>query len=228
MPSKNQTPHVIRVRNQALDSNSYLCSWPNSKDCLIVDPGLDPDLMITEIENRRLIPKAIVSTHGHFDHIGSAELLKSKYKVPFYIHRQEKKVVNSANFLMMACKVSGKIITPKPDLWVDDNFELDNLPEKVIFIPAPGHTPGSCFINVGNAYFTGDTIYRKTIGLVKLPGEDSQMMKKSILNQWNKIADTSMLYPGHGGHDTFLQIKKINKDLHTFLDLPFGTEQQDG
>ncbi|MFH0806839.1 MAG: MBL fold metallo-hydrolase, partial [Elusimicrobiota bacterium] len=70
-----------------IQTNCYLLIDEKSKQCLVIDPGDEPERIIQEIQASKLIPVGIVNTHGHYDHIGANSQIKQLYKVPIYIHK---------------------------------------------------------------------------------------------------------------------------------------------
>jgi glyoxylase-like metal-dependent hydrolase (beta-lactamase superfamily II) len=208
---------VRRVENQTFQSNTYLVLSESGKDCLIVDPGLDPQIVDTEIQKYSLAPRAILSTHGHFDHMGGAHYFREKYNIPFYLPKADLKVAKAASFLLMACRIKAKVTTPPVDHLVEDDREWTESGFKFKFMAVPGHTPGSHFIQIDGHLFTGDSLYKKGVGLVHFPGENEAMLKDSLLKILPTLDEKLHVYPGHGGSGTWAEIKKINLKLHAFL-----------
>ena len=209
-----------RVRNQGFDSNTYLCETGESGKCILIDPGLDFLTIDAALQRRMLSPVAIFCTHGHFDHLGSVDFFQKKYAAKTYMHVGDSKLSQSANFLMMACKVAGpRISVPRFDVLFSDEgaIEVEGSRLPLLYHHTPGHTGGSCFLEYRGQLFTGDTLYRNAIGLVKLPGEDIDQLKGSLLRIWNLLDDSLVVHPGHGGSDRFGVIKKSNRPLREFL-----------
>ena len=209
---------VHRIRNKIFTSNTYVYIIPNTDECFIIDPGLDFDSIDQFLIQNGLKPIVILCTHGHFDHVGSAQKLKQKYHAKIALHAGDLKVAKSANFLLMACKIEHRIQTPIVDFEMKgENIQLDVNAIPIQWIHIPGHTVGSCVILLDNYAFTGDSIYRNGVGLVDFPGEDKQKLKESILNVWDRLPESCFVYPGHGGADTWGNIKRRNAALREFL-----------
>lgn len=149
---------------------------------LIIDPGDEFELINSEISNKKVI--GILITHYHFDHIGALEKLKNKYDVPIYdYHILDGKKINIENF----------------------NF---------ILLHTPGHTSDSVtfhFIN-DNIMFTGDFIFRESIGRTDLATGNMSVMMMSI-DRIKHHKDTK-IYPGHGDSTTLDYEKKHNIYFH--------------
>lgn len=217
----NDQHSLFRVRNGVFPSNTYLVQLGNSARCFVIDPGLDFQSIEKALEEKKWTPAAILCTHGHFDHVGSAQLLKDKYGCKIYMHDSDLRIARSSNFLLMVCKIDMRIMVPQVDVFVTNETAqqvIGGVP--VRWYPVPGHTPGSSFIEVGNFLFTGDTLYKEAIGLNNSPGEIKSQLIQSILSIWDVIAEERVVYPGHGGSDTFGNIKVKNHPLREMLGLP--------
>lgn len=210
---------VSRVVNAHLPSNTYVCPTSTPGECVVIDPGLDGDAVLREIEARALRPVGVFCTHGHFDHIGSAHDVAARYGTRVYLHRDDRRVARSANFLLMACKIDRRIVVPTDVTEAFDGMPVRLGPDTLTFHHSPGHTPGSCMIEFRGALFSGDTIYRDGVGLVDFPGEDEGLLRDSIARYWDAFDDDLMLYPGHGGSGRLGDVKTGNSALRAFVGL---------
>jgi glyoxylase-like metal-dependent hydrolase (beta-lactamase superfamily II) len=209
---------VIRVTSRYFPSNAYVVGFGQADACVLIDPGLDPDQIDEVLAQRRLRPEAILCTHGHFDHLGSAATFQSRFGIPVYLHEADLQTARSSNFLLMAMKMEQRIKLPVIDCPVNDGFTLAFDDVRVQFIAVPGHTPGSCVIMIGGLAFTGDTLYSRGVGLSGLPGEDTKQLKTSINLLLQRLDDGVLVMPGHGEHSTLAGIKEFNFALKRFLE----------
>lgn len=215
---------LSQINNGIFSSNTYFYHLPDTGKCFVIDPGLDFEAIDAHLDEHKLVPAAVLCTHGHFDHLGSAQLLKNKYDCKIYLHSGDLKISKTANFLLMACKIDHRILTPLIDfLFLGDLYktEIEGLP--VQWLHVPGHTPGSCFVMIQDAVFTGDTIYKRAVGLNDFPGENKAQLIQSVLKVWDVIPEASIVYPGHGGSDSFGNIKKFNLPLRLLI----GVDRED-
>jgi glyoxylase-like metal-dependent hydrolase (beta-lactamase superfamily II) len=210
---------VIRVRNRIFSSNSYVCRTNTAGECILVDPGLDREGIEATLEEAELVPRGIFCTHGHFDHLGSAEFFSRKYSIAVHLHESDRKVARSSNFLMMAFKVPARITVPEDLVPIDDCFTWTDGSNELRVVHTPGHTPGSSVVLFRGSAFTGDTLYRDGVGLVSLPGEDKAQLVASLHRLWTTIPDATVIHPGHGGAGPFADLKRTNTPLRHLLGL---------
>ena len=210
---------IWSVTNTVFPSNCYIFATEVPGDCLIIDPGLDSAPIEKALFELDLVPRAILCTHGHFDHVGTAAYFQDRYDCPVYMHERDLKTLRSSNFLLMAFKIPARIRMPSLHNITDLNPLVRIGGLTVRFHPVPGHTPGSCVIEILGSLFTGDTLYARGVGLSKLPGEDAVQIRASILFFWNRFADDMMVRPGHGKPALLGWIKKNNTELLDFLNI---------
>ena len=100
--------------------NGYIVHSDDNLDCMIIDPGDNHELYIKEIENNNLNPIAILNTHGHIDHVHAVQPLKESYSIPFYIHTNEKMILDH---YPQGCLMYGMTPNKKPivDNWLTND-----------------------------------------------------------------------------------------------------------
>jgi glyoxylase-like metal-dependent hydrolase (beta-lactamase superfamily II) len=189
---------MLRITDAYVGANTYIAPTGVHNDVVVIDPGLDIDAVLGTLAARSLRPVAIACTHGHFDHIASAHELRQIYGAPVYLHAADVKVMRSANFLLMACRIDRRVTVPVVDELVGDGSVFDVGGAQLRFVHTPGHTPGSCLVELGDAIFTGDTIYADDAGLVEFPGEDPALLRASVVRLWDQLAEDKWAHPGHG------------------------------
>jgi glyoxylase-like metal-dependent hydrolase (beta-lactamase superfamily II) len=204
--------------NRHFPSNTYVIRITESK-CVIIDPGLDFDMIDSFLNDEKLSPELVLCTHGHFDHLGSAARVQKKFSVPVHLSAKDVKIAKSGNFLLMVTKIDQRIEMPSfENTFAEDAQTVKTESgEEFKFHSAPGHTPGSCCIHFRNWLFTGDTLYSKAVGLSDLPGEDPEILAKSILSIFAKFPSETIVFPGHGASATLAQIQQNNGALRDFL-----------
>lgn len=194
-----------------IQENTYLI-WDDTLECAVIDAGncneRENAVLDRFIADHGLRPVAAVNTHGHFDHTLGAEHVKRTYNVPFALSGKDR-------FLLDGAAVSGSIYGVKIGAMPEIDIDLDTTPEVrfgtsvLRVIPTPGHTPGhvSLFEPQTHTLFTGDTLFRESIGRTDLPGGDYSWIMRSILDKIVPLGDDVRVCPGHGpettiGHET--------------------------
>jgi len=169
-------------------------------DRFIIDPGVNATSWVVDNINN---PKAILLTHGHFDHVWSVAELKEKLQIPVYIHKDDEFMLSEDIFNMGVPKC-------KADILVDEGiYEIDNT--KIKFRHFGGHTPGSMTIEIDDIMFSGDFIFNGSIGRCDFPYSNQQDMKNS-LKRFLEINYDKIIYPGHGNKTTIKEEKKNIKN----------------
>ncbi len=168
---------IVKVKLDR-EVNCYIVSDANSKEAVVIDPGLPADKIAEQA--RGLTVKHILATHGHPGHVGGKDDLKALTGGETAIHSADAK-----HFLRSA------------DRYLLDGDELDFGEFKVYVLHTPGHTPGSlCFV-IANHAFVGDTILAGGIGR-QMPETDLRRQMMSIGTKLVRLPLTTALYPGHG------------------------------
>ena len=212
-------PAAVRVVNRAFWANTYIVPSAEPGGCFLIDPGLDQAAIEKALHAAGSNPLAIFCTHGHFDHLGSAEYFRDKYGVEVFLHGADLKVASSANFMMMAFGLDVRFKTPRVSAVAEDAVIWSRGGNRVELLHAPGHTPGSAVIMVNGAAYTGDTVYRDDTWLTSLPDQDANALRASIERLWTTVPDSATVNPGHGASATFGAIKESNGPLRRFLGL---------
>lgn len=210
---------IWKVTSGTFPSNCYFCEADVPGGCVLIDAGLDGQTIDAEMAQRGLHPYQVFITHGHFDHAGSADYFQKKYGCQVFMHRGDLRTLKASNFLMMAFKIPHKIKIPEITD-IDDRFSTEIAGNTLTYLASPGHTPGSCVIQLGSAWFTGDTIYCSGVGLSSLPGENPGVLRQSIRNLWDGLTCDRKIYPGHGNHSDGEAVRKHNRELLKFMNFP--------
>ena len=189
-----------------LDSNSYLVYDEKSKNGLLIDLGGDFLRIKGKADKLGVAIKALLFTHGHFDHTaGGAEAKKSG--VPIYISEEDAYKLSGKDAL---AEYLGFDFTPfSPDKTFSDGDTLNIGGIEVKAIRTAGHTSGAyCFI-IGNKLFSGDTLFYLSFGRYDMPDGDFENLKKSLYKLFNLEKDYEV-YPGHGRKTTLFYERKNN------------------
>ncbi|MCK4903890.1 MAG: MBL fold metallo-hydrolase [Candidatus Marinimicrobia bacterium] len=189
--------NIHKITAGPFQENGYIIHCDDNLDCFIIDPGDKPELYIKEIEDNDLNPIAILNTHGHIDHVHAVQPLKEYYSIPFYIHKNEKMIVDHYS---QGCLMYGLTPNEKPivDKWLtnENNLTIGDYNLKVIH--TPGHTPGGVCYQLNGDIFTGDTLFKGSIGRTDFPGGDYNTLMDSLKLLIEKVNGNTQVHSGHG------------------------------
>lgn len=178
-------------------TNCYICMNKDTKEGFIVDPGDDELKISVNVSRLEMTPKAILLTHGHFDHIGAVNQLKERYNIPVIVGTKEEKVLTDSR--MNLSSMFGEPVKVNGDKFLEDgeNFQVAGF--DIQYILTPGHTPGSgCFyIEEEQVLFSGDTLFQASRGRTDFPGGSESDIIKSIKNKLLVLPGETEVYPGH-------------------------------
>jgi hydroxyacylglutathione hydrolase len=163
---------------------------------IVIDPGDEADVLATRIESARFAPLAIVNTHGHFDHVGAVAALKERYRIPFYLHSGDKRLMTHANLYRSMAGDATIHPTPAVDHVIDGLPRLQIGPLALEVLETPGHTAGGVCFRLGSTLFTGDTLFSAEVGRTDLPGGSRKQLEDSLA-LLARQPDADIL-PGHG------------------------------
>ncbi len=189
-----------------LSTNCYLAISQETKEAIIIDPGLDfsseASPIFDLITAGELKVKFIVNTHGHDDHIKGDALFQQKLKVPISVH--------SLDALLVEDLETGKF---QANVLLEDSSLIKFGNETLKVMHTPGHTPGSICLVGEKLVFTGDTLFAGGIGRTDFPGGSMSDMRDS-LKKLVSLPDNFIVYPGHGETSLISREKLTNPFLN--------------
>lgn len=183
---------VERITVGYIGENCYLAMDEESKEALIIDPGDQPEKIVDVIDNLEVHPKAILLTHGHYDHTGAMMKLREMYGIKVYANEEEEQVLKNR-------RLSLNSVSLEADVYIKDGSEMDIANLHFKMIATPGHTPGgACFYfeNEG-VLFAGDTLFCESVGRSDFEmGSESDLIR-SIREKLFVLPDETLVLPGH-------------------------------
>lgn len=189
-------------------SNSYIIS--NNGECAVIDAGVRSSEIMQAAEEKKI--KYIILTHGHIDHICCVDDLRAKTSARVLICEADAQALT--NPVKNGSSLFGAAKTFNPaDEHLKDKDIIDIGGMKLHVIHTPGHSPGCICIKIGNHVFTGDTLFRLSIGRTDLEGGSYPQIIESINKKLAALEDDTIVYPGHGEASTIGYEKKYNPFL---------------
>lgn len=169
---------------------------------IIIDPGMNPKALLQRIRDVEV--EAILLTHAHFDHMGGLEEVRKAAGCPVYIHDLEEDWLTDArkNGSMRWSDVTPPIVAEPAEYALAEGQKLQLLDHTFTVMHTPGHSPGSVSFLCGNHLFSGDVLFRMSVGRTDLPGGKESDLYNSIQSKLYPLPETTIVYPGHGGRTT--------------------------
>ncbi len=217
---------VKRLVFNYVQENTYVI-WDETKECAVIDAGnsreQEDQYLFDFIEQQGLKPVVAINTHGHFDHTMGVESLRKEYNIPFAQSSGDQYLLDhfTEGDEIYGVKLGKMPKTIDIDLNTTPTLKVGNMILEVV--KTPGHTPGhvSIYEPQSQTLFTGDTLFRESIGRTDLPGGDYAALMNSIVKQIIPMGDNVKIYPGHAeettiGHETLYNpfiVEVINGEI---------------
>ena len=198
---------IIRNILGELATNCYILIDDDTREAAVIDPADEAETLRGEIERAGATLRYILLTHGHRDHTLAAPKLHELFPdAAVYIHGADKGQVGIYRYPM------DELIGSELKFYDDgDTLPLGNLTVEVLH--TPGHTGGSVCLRVGNALFTGDTLFAGSMGRIDLPGAQPDKMMSSLA-RLAKLEGDYDVYPGHMETTTMTRERRNNMYLN--------------
>jgi hydroxyacylglutathione hydrolase len=214
MPDKeintDQMPIVACVTVGMFQENCYLYACSQTREAVIIDPGDEPEQILETIQELKLVPKYIINTHGHIDHICAIDAVSEVYPVPLMIHPADVPSYSDER----AAKMYGRPAPPvkrKPDILLKEGDRITFGTLTLEVLHTPGHTPGGiCLVSYPYCVFSGDTLFYRSIGRTDLEGGNYEQIVKSIREKLYTLEDDLVVFSGHGTPTTIMEEKYEN------------------
>ena len=185
-----------------IGTNCYVVSNENTKECFIVDPAVCDRNVISYIETEGLSLKAILLTHGHFDHATGAGELAQLLHIKIYAQEKEKETLENPQLNLSGWQ--GSELVFYADEYLKDEQEIDLAGFHIRVFLTPGHTVGGCcyYLPYQNTLFSGDSLFQTSIGRTDFPKGSASQLIHAIREKLMPLPDETAVYTGHGDMTT--------------------------
>lgn len=218
--------NIARLVFNPLQENTYIV-WDETLSAAVIDAGNSGERENRALENfiaeRGLQPILALNTHGHFDHTMGVEFLRRRYGVRFALSSRDAFLLKTAGVSAELFGVRAGDMPEAVDIDLDGRTSIELGNTSLEIIATPGHTPGhvAFYHAASKALFTGDTLFRESIGRTDLPGGDYTWIMRSILDKIMPLGEEVKIYPGHGeesdlGHEALYNpfiVEVVNNEV---------------
>ncbi len=194
----------------SMETNCYIVINEETKECFIIDPATNGQKIVKYLNENELTLKAILITHGHFDHIGAVDYLTDRCDCDVYTHEYTKELLTDTGLnlsdMIFPFVLKSEVIS------AEETFELCGY--EIRWMLLEGHCQGSSMIYVPkeNAIFSGDVLFAGSIGRFDFP-TSSNLKTKETLKSIKELDFDAVVYPGHGESTTLAYEKENNPYL---------------
>jgi hydroxyacylglutathione hydrolase len=195
-----------------LQCNCTILADEASREAVVIDPGDEPERILRALEAMKLTPVALLHTHAHLDHITGSREVKEATGAPIRLHPADRPLYDALPEQASFFGLRASAPLP-PDAPLEDAETIGFGPYTLTAIHTPGHTPGStCFALSGDrpVLFSGDTLFRRSIGRTDLWGGDTDAILASIRQKLFTLPGHMPVVCGHGPDTTIEDERRLN------------------
>ena len=191
-----------------LETNCYIVTNDKTLECVVIDPGDESNTILNYLEDNHLRCEAIMLTHGHFDHTGAVLSVAGETGATVYMNSRDDSRVQSSDQLEFSL--------PENGINYDDGDIINVGGLSFEVLATPGHTEGGVTLKCEDCLFTGDTLFRGSLGRTDLVGGDSVKIMGSLKKLCSLEGDYEV-YPGHLESTTLQRERSFNYYCRTAM-----------
>lgn len=192
-----------------ISTNCYIVQNEETKEAVVVDPAAAPSYVLSHVKSKGLTIKAILLTHGHFDHILGLDGWLKEWRVPVYAHENEKELLEDPKLNMS--DVYGHGYGYPNAVYVKDGQKILAAGMEFEVIYTPGHTAGGCcyYMAEEQVLFSGDTLFCHSMGRTDFPTGSEAELIRSIKEKLFVLPNETKVYPGHEAETVIAEEKRV-------------------
>jgi glyoxylase-like metal-dependent hydrolase (beta-lactamase superfamily II) len=194
--------------------NTFIAHLAGRHDCLVIDPGLEPDKILDHLDHERLEPAAILNTHGHADHIAGNEAVKERWpECPIVIGRGDAPKLTDPE-LNLSAQLGAGLASPPADVLVDEGDTYCAAGFDLHVYEIPGHSCGHVVFTWKDhepiVVFGGDVLFAGSVGRTDFPDGSFDQLVSGIHKKLFTLPEDTIVLPGHGPPTTVGREKRSN------------------
>lgn len=210
--------HWERLVVGPIESNCYLVYDRPGGEAAVIDPGGDAERILEAIQRLSVRVSTILLTHTHFDHIGALAQVHEATGAPILVHEAEAAWLQDPTLNLSASLIgllSEPVRGPRPHRTLQGGEQLWVAGQAIHVLATPGHTPGglSFWLPAWGWVFTGDALFKSSIGRTDLPGGNLEQLLEGIRRALLTLPDETVVFPGHGPETTIGEERRANPFL---------------
>lgn len=201
-------------------TNCYIVGDTETREAVLIDPVDQPELLLKTLSDEGWTLKLMLATHGHFDHVLASKGIKDATGVPFYIHELDQPFLDAlpergvqwTGTRFPEAAIPDRYLTSQPEAIELGSFKLHTL-------FTPGHSPGHIAFHWpdANLVFSGDALFKGSIGRTDLPGANYETLMRSIFDKLIPLGDDTRVLAGHGNPTTIGSERQSNPFLLEYM-----------
>ncbi len=196
-------------------ANCWIVRDPGSGEGCVIDPGAEDERILARVAKLGIVPRYVLLTHGHGDHIGALPRVAAALGCPVYIHPSDAPMLGSAVANLSA--LAGMPVTAPVTFQTYEDGDVLPFGERSIrVLHTPGHSPGGVSLLVApDVLFSGDALFRRSIGRTDFPGGSYDVLRRAIEQKILSLPDLVRVCPGHEGETTVGEERRENPFLQS-------------
>lgn len=201
---------IGRIVMGMCQTNCYFVYEEGKKDVIVFDPADKGDILFRKLTDAGFTVRAMLLTHGHFDHIWGVNKLRDLSGAKVYAYEGEKELCEDA--VKNVSGQAGRAETVVADEYIRDGEIIEVAGMRCRLIATPGHTQGSCcyYFEGDGILISGDTLFQESIGRTDLPTGSYSALIHSVQDKLMSLPDEVKVYPGHGDETSIGHERKYN------------------